>query len=146
MAAKGNPKYNREQWKRYLRYLSVNGAKYKSAAKADMSHGRIGRIVKADPRRAAEEDEALCKYLERLESEADRRGVEGYDQDVYYEGEIVGQQRKFSDPLLMFRLRALDPDKYEKKKEGDGAATTTNVTVILPDNGRGGPGKNNPVD
>lgn len=141
MAAKKNPKYNREQWKRYLRYLSVTGAKYKSAAKADISKGRVERIIKADPRRAVEEDEALVKYLEKLESEADRRGVEGFDQDVYYEGEVVGQQKKFSDPLLMFRMKALHPERYRERTEvkHDGAATT-NVTVILPDNGRGGPG------
>ena len=141
VASKRSPKLNKKQWRLYLKCLAVTGAKHRSARKADMSKGRVSRIVAADERRANEEDQALCQYLEKMEREADRRGVEGYDQDVYYEGEVVGQQRKYSDPLLMFRLSALDPEKYRKRTDvkGDGAAT--NVTVILPDNGRGGPKK-----
>lgn len=47
--------------------------------------------------------------LERMEAEADRRGIEGIEQPIYYRGVEVEHVRKFSDALLMFRIKKLDP-------------------------------------
>ena len=63
------------------------------------------------------EEAAKNTYVEALESEADRRGVEGVDDPVYYDGEVVGHKKKYSDPLLMFRLKKLDPDGYRERTD-----------------------------
>ena len=63
--------------------------------------------------------EAKQAYVERLEAESDRRAVEGYDQPVFYKGEQCGTTKKYSDSLLMFRLKAEAPDKYRERVDTD---------------------------
>ena len=53
--------------------------------------------------------------LENLEEEADRRGLHGYD-ETHFRGKQVYQRRKFSDRLLLARLRALCPQRYGEGK------------------------------
>ena len=57
-------------------------------------------------------DEAVETAVELLEVEADRRAVEGTLKPVFHRGEVCGHIRVFSDNLLMFRLKALRPQKY----------------------------------
>lgn len=51
-----------------------------------------------------------------VEEEADRRGRVGWDEDVFYKGSRVGSRRRFSDRMLIFRLRALKPEWYARHK------------------------------
>lgn len=48
----------------------------------------------------------------QLESAAIQRAVKGYEEDVYYKGEVVGQQTKYSDPLLMHLMKGKLRDRY----------------------------------
>ena len=41
---------------------------------------------------------------------ADRRGYSGYPEPVFYEGVHVADRTRYSDQLLMFRLKALAPE------------------------------------
>jgi hypothetical protein len=70
-----------------------------------------------DPKFAAAWDEANEDAIERMEREADRRAVEGYDKPVFHLGVEVGTERKFSDTLLIFRLKAKRPDVYRERAE-----------------------------
>ena len=49
---------------------------------------------------------------ETLESEARRRAVSGVRKPVYYQGDVVGLVREYSDTLLIFLLKAALPEKY----------------------------------
>ncbi len=49
---------------------------------------------------------------ERMEREAFRRSVEGVKRDIYHQGQVVGQERQFSDVLLIFMLKARRPERY----------------------------------
>lgn len=58
-----------------------------------------------------------------LVDEAVRRGVEGVEEPVYYQGEICGTVQKYSDSVLQTLLRAFDPrfkDKTELSGPGGG--------------------------
>ncbi|MHB0939000.1 MAG: terminase [Armatimonadota bacterium] len=59
-------------------------------------------------------DDALKVALERMEAEADRRALQGVLKPVFQGGKKVGTVRVFSDTLLIFRMKALDPDKYRE--------------------------------
>ena len=52
-----------------------------------------------------------------LEAEIQRRGVEGYDEPLHHKGVLTGDVvRRFSDNLLMFRVKRIDPayrDNYQ---------------------------------
>lgn len=73
--------------------------------------------------------EALDRAGDRFEEEAVRRAVTGIDEDVYYQGEIVGQKRNYSDGLLAKLMDGSKPDKYQRKKESN--APIVNVRVGL---------------
>lgn len=50
--------------------------------------------------------------VERLEEEADRRALEGVPFPVLYKDQVVLTRIKYSDGLLLARLKALAPDRY----------------------------------
>jgi len=55
--------------------------------------------------------------LTKLEAEADRRAMEGYQKPVYHNGVLIGAERRYSDVLLIVRLKALAPEKYKERTE-----------------------------
>jgi hypothetical protein len=67
-------------------------------------------------------DDAIAEYVEKMESEADRRAIEGTNKPVFYQGEQCGVIREYSDSLLMFRLKRLDPayrDRHDVNVKGN---------------------------
>jgi hypothetical protein len=77
-------------------------------------------------------DEAVAIAIERMEAEADRRAIEGTLEPVFYQGSECGHVRRYSDTLLIFRLKALDPAKYRERAsfEHTGAG---GKGLVLPD-------------
>lgn len=59
-------------------------------------------------------DEAYEEAVDSLEQEARRRAVEGTDEPVFYQGEVVGHIRRYSDTLLIFLLKGARPEKYRE--------------------------------
>ncbi len=55
--------------------------------------------------------------LAQLEQEADRRAIEGFEKPVYQGGELVGTEQRYSDTLLIVRLKALAPERYKERGE-----------------------------
>jgi hypothetical protein len=83
--------------------------------------------------------DAQEQATDNLEREARRRAVEGVEEPVYYQGEVVGKIRKMSDTLLIFLLKGARPDKYRERLEhtGHGGGPLGQVTFYeLPKNGR----------
>ena len=69
-------------------------------------------------------------YTERLEVEADRRAVQGVQEDIFGKGgEVIGSRTKYSDALLMFRLKALKPHKYRERTEVSVKDSTINARI-----------------
>jgi hypothetical protein len=60
-------------------------------------------------------DISIAIAADNVEAEIHRRGCEGYEEDVYFRGEKVGTTRKYSDNLLLARMKALDPTRYGNK-------------------------------
>jgi hypothetical protein len=77
-------------------------------------------------------DEAIESGTEALEDEARRRAVDGWEENVYQQGELAGTVRRYSDGLLTFLLKGRRPEKYR-----DTAAVQLGVNVrelhIAPD-------------
>jgi len=57
------------------------------------------------------------RAIEAMESEARRRAVEGVQEAVWYEGTKCGTRQRYSDPLLMFLLKAARPDTYAERAQ-----------------------------
>lgn len=101
----------------FLNQFSMNGNITKSAEYVGIERSSHYRWMKEDPEYRALYAEAEDQFADNLEAEARRRAFEGYEEDVYYQGDIVGQQRKFSDTLLIFLLKGAKPQKYKDRVE-----------------------------
>lgn len=66
-------------------------------------------------------DEAEQDGVDLLKAEARRRALLGVDEPVYYQGKRVGFIRRYSDALLMFLLKAHEPEVYRERYEVTGA-------------------------
>jgi len=69
----------------------------------------------AEPEAAARIRQAQMIGWAGLESAAYQRAVIGVDKDVYYQGEVVGTQREYSDSLLAKMLVARVPGYGEQQ-------------------------------
>ncbi len=92
--------------------------------------------------------ESIAKDMayDRLEDEATRRAVDGWDEPVYQGGELVGFKRRYSDTLLIFMLNGARPEKYRRVTEHTGAIDHRHGTLadftaqLLQQNERAGNG------
>lgn len=62
-------------------------------------------------------DAALKVGVSVLEDEATRRGHDGVDEPVFHQGQQCGTIRKYSDTLLIFLLKAHNPEKYRENSK-----------------------------
>ncbi|MGI0119698.1 hypothetical protein [Zooshikella sp. RANM57] len=85
--------------------------------KAGYSRTSVYEYKNDDSYFAEQWEEAKQIFIEELELEADRRAVVGIEKAIYYKGAKVGVQQEYSDTLLMFRLKALAPEKYRDRQE-----------------------------
>lgn len=92
----------------------------------------VYRWRKNDSDFAARWAKALLMAGDLLEEEADRRGRDGTEVPVFHQGEVCGTKRKYSDSLLLARLKAIKPEQYREK-----IAVLANdhrpITVVLRD-------------
>lgn len=71
---------------------------------------------------------AAQTFLGKVEAEINRRAIQGTDKPVIYKGQITDTYKEYSDNLLMFRAKRIDPaykDNYQP------APATTNNTQIV---------------
>lgn len=98
--------------RRFLDALAESGSVRAAATASGRARGVWLAMRSRDPAFAKAWDEALDAYVELLEAEADRRAVGGEDEPIFYGGKQVGARTRASDSLLMFRLKALKPQRY----------------------------------
>lgn len=101
----------------FILALAKTGNVSAACKKAKISRQTVYVHKREDPAFAELWSEAEDIYVEVLEAEADRRAKGGTLKPVFYKGEQVGQVREYSDTLLMFRLKALRPDKYRERSD-----------------------------
>lgn len=117
---------------RFLDALRELGIVSRAAQRVGVS----ASAVHALRNRSAEFDEAFTESLEYaidgLEAEAHRRARDGVEEAVYYQGEIVGWKRTYSDGLLQFILKGRRREVFGDKQEitgADGAPITIDSTT-----------------
>ncbi len=69
-----------------------------------------------------------------LEDEVTRRAVEGWEEPVgWYKGKAGGTVRRYSDTLLIFKLKGELPQKYAERLELRGGLATLNLDAFPDD-------------
>ena len=77
-----------------------------------LSNQAAYRLRRVDPAFGAAWDAALKRANTSLEAVAFARAVDGVEEPVIRDGEVVSARRRYSDSLLRLLLQASDPDKY----------------------------------
>lgn len=118
----------------YLKYLAVLRSTG-SHSLAQRASGILNRIVRYTES-ASElimklKDDALDENSNYLEDEARRRAVEGVEEPVFYQGDVVGHVKKYSDDLLKLLLKANRREKYVMERKQGLAVNIQNNTFNL---------------
>lgn len=127
----GKNEFTEEGKARFLMYYARTGRKMASAKASGVTYGYLQHQIVNDPAFAELVAEAKQEYLESLEREAFRRGVEGVLHPIIggKDPEIVTYVRKYSDRLLEMMLRKADPKGYGNKQLTIDANVKTGVFV-----------------
>lgn len=106
----------------FLTELRKSGNVSAAARAAGISRSHVHQLRDADQAFRLQWDDALEESYDALEAEARRRGHDGFEEPVFYEGERVATIRRYSDTLLG-RLLEANRAKFRK----------TSVEVSGPD-------------
>ena len=116
----------------FLAYFEEHGVRKAAAEAAEVSYIQVGRWKDRDEEFRQAYHEVEDKVADRMEQEAIRRAVEGVEEPVYYQGEVVGSVTKYSDRLLTFLLKGDRPEKYmDKVQHSGGVDQNINVKADL---------------
>ena len=113
--------------KAFLAALAETGVVGEAAKAARIGRSTVFELKKLDPAFAEGWDAAMEQAADLMEEEARRRAIDGVLEPVYGSGGTgvgtvkVGSIRKFSDVLLIFKLKGARPDKYRERREVVGA-------------------------
>ena len=126
---------------RFLRALiDVGGSLVAAAEQTGIPRYKHYDLWLKDPDYKAAYEYARTAAKETLEAEAVRRAALGFEEPVFYQGKRVDTVRKYSDNLLMFLLKKLDPS-YRDNQQGqqigiwgsDGSNIAIQFNIPRPD-------------
>jgi len=103
-----------ERQRQFVEALADTGCVSLAAARVGLSAESAYRLRRRDDAKDFDLawDAALAHGVRRLTDLAFERAINGVATPVFYQGEIVGEKRTYSDRLLMFALRFHDPLNY----------------------------------
>lgn len=108
----------------------IAGNVTEAAKAAGVDRRTINRWRQDDPAFAAAWESASEEAWDRLEREALRRAVDGWDDPVFYEGVQVGSRKVYSDRLAELVIKAKRAKEYREKPTLD-VNLSGNVTVAI---------------
>ena len=114
----------------FLAAYGKTGGLLKAAAIAGSSIQQHHTWLK-DPAYVEAFEVAHKQSIEHLELEARRRGMDGVEEPIYQNGQLVGYKQRYSDALLMFLLKGLDKGKYAEHTTVEAKNVNVNANANL---------------
>lgn len=84
---------------------------------AGIRRGLHSSWKRSDPTFAEDCEEALEDAVDRIEKEMIRRGIDGFERPIIYQGKITGQYKDYSDALLITLAKGMRPQRYKDRTE-----------------------------
>lgn len=102
------------RWRnRFLATLALCGNEIEAIRRAPgCTRDKLRAEMRSNPEFATQYQQAMEIALQNFEKECDRRAIQGVDKPVFYKGKQCGVVKEFSDTLLIFRMKAMNPAKY----------------------------------
>jgi len=104
-----------------------------SARHAGVARTTVNRWRVEMPEFAAAWADAEQDAIDRLEREAWRRAVDGYDEPVVHQGVVVDSFKKYSDKMLEILLKGHKPEKYVERKQIEHSGSIGLEGLVAPD-------------
>ena len=136
-AAKTPVRVPRPWEKTFLASLMARGVPAEAARAAGVARETAYQHAQRHPDFAQAWREAQAIAYDRMEDELYRRGVEGWDEPVFFAGEQVGARRQYDGTLLLAGLKAKRPEYRDRvdlthaAPDGGPVRTASEVTVQL---------------
>lgn len=86
-----------------------------SAGKIGVSRQAVYALRASDHEFSRAWEDAYEAGTDVYEDEVKRRAIDGTEKPVFYQGEIVGHIREYSDTLLIVALKGRRPEKYRER-------------------------------
>ncbi len=109
----------------FIDALATTGNVIRACEMAGVDRRAVYRLRASDEAFAASWAEAQELGVDALEDEATRRAHEGVDEPVYYQGEVCGHVRRYSDGLLQFLLKARRPERFKDRISNEHSGSMT---------------------
>ena len=118
------PGWSADRQRLYIETLAETGSVHLSAKAAGLSARSAYALRVRSPAFSAAWDAAQQLAVGRLSALAFDRAIHGRIEQVYHQGELVGEKRVPSERLLMWLLSRLDPKRFALpwEREKDAAA------------------------
>ena len=119
----------------YIEALRVTGLEATARGIAQVSKRAVDTLLADDLEFSDECACTLDQWADKLEREAYRRGVEGIEKGIYYQGRLEATEIQYSDTLLQTLLKAKRPDQFGDKKQITGAGgqpLTVHIRTFAP--------------
>jgi len=94
----------------YLAALETTGIKITARREAGVTDTTVRNHRRKTEGFKEAEAEATRAYRARIEAEIHRRGIEGVEEPIYWQGEVVGHVIKYSDKLLELHAKRHIPE------------------------------------
>jgi hypothetical protein len=122
--------FTQERKNKYLTVLQATGEKVLARHEVGVCRATVDVHRKGDPEFRDDEAEAMRLYRSSLSKEIHRRGVEGVDEPIYWQGAIVGWTKKYSDRLLIEHVRRHNPAYRERVRTEHSGSVDLGLTDL----------------
>lgn len=127
-------KFTIERKMAFLAALATTCNITKACKAVDISRQTVYDERDEDPAFAEAWEKALERGADVLEDMAKERAFDGVDEPVFYQGDVSGTVKRYSDTLAVLLLKGAKPNKYatvnknEMTGAGGGPITTNNMS------------------
>jgi hypothetical protein len=118
---KWTPALSRELKMVFLRAFARHGIISDGTLAAGITYRTFYRWRKEDETFNEDCKTAVTMANDLMEREARRRGVEGFERPIIYQGEITGEYTDYSDALLTTLMKGNKPEKYKERTQLSGS-------------------------
>jgi hypothetical protein len=113
----------------FLEVYSKTFSIYKSCKEMGIDVSSIKTRMEKDQKFYKQIEEVRNAKIEHLEAAAYERAANGVDSPVFFRGEVVGYEKKYSDGLAQFMLKAYKPEMYDRPTNID-LSTNERIEVV----------------
>jgi hypothetical protein len=123
--------FRHPQKRAFLRAFAETGRTTTAAEIAKVHRDSHYYWLRSDENYAAAFEQARQMAGDKAEDEIYRRGIEGFDHPVIYEGEITTTYKAYSDNLAMFFMKGLRPERYRDNQAGIVLQGPTQINITI---------------